>query len=391
MIHRIVALLLLMVTAGCRETALPEAAAIPGEPVPGLDAGHLARFEAGQTLFDRDFTEAEGLGPLFNQRRCSSCHDIPTPGGNGSELITKMTRFEAPDRCDLLESEGGDMLQAQVTTPLERLGFRRERPSPHATAVIDIHAPPLYGLGLMEAVPEEDIVARADPDDADGDGISGRIVRLEDGRLGRFGRKLRFASIRDFTEDALRDELGITSPGRPDESTLSGQPLPPDVDPAPDPEVDDVLVDRLADYVRLLAAPAREVPGSSAAADSIAAGRSLFERAGCDACHTPEVTTASTDFPALHGRRVQLYSDLLLHDLGDEMASICGPDASPSEWRTAPLLGLRHRSALLHDGRTQALRAAIEAHGGEAASSRSRFRSFTEEQKAMLVRFLGSL
>lgn len=391
MIHRIAALLLLMVPAGCRETTLPEATAIPGEPVPGLDAGLLARFEAGRALFDRDFTEAEGLGPLFNQRRCSSCHDIPTPGGNGSELVTKMTRFEAPDRCDLLEAQGGDMLQAQVTTPLEVLGIRRERPSPDATAVIDIHAPPLYGLGLIEAVPEEHIVARADPDDADGDGISGRIVRFEDGRLGRFGRKLGFASVRDFTEDALLEELGITSPGRPHESTLSGQPLPPETDPASDPEVDDVLVDRLTDYVRMLAAPAREVPRSSAAADSIAAGRDLFERAGCDACHTPEVATASADIPALHGRRVQLYSDLLLHDLGDEMASICGPGASPSEWRTAPLLGLRYRSALLHDARTQALRAAVEAHGGEAASSRNRVRAFTQEQTAMLFRFLASL
>lgn len=376
---------LLLITA-CR--AAPEAVGVPGEAVPDLSAGEHARFEQGDALFDRDFSEAEGLGPLFNQRRCSSCHDIPTPGGNGSELVTKVTRWES-GRCDLLTDHGGDLLQSQVIDTLRALGYRSEPPPANATAVSSIHAPPLYGLGLLEAIPESQILAHADPEDADGDGIRGRAVRLADGRLARFGRKLRFATVRDFTEDAARDELGLTSRNRPDENTYGGTPLPEGIDRVPDPEVDDAVIDRLADYVRLLAAPVRDT--AAAAADSIAAGASVFADIGCARCHVPTMTTVSADVPALNGRTVYLYSDLLLHDMGDELASICGPAAGPSEWRTSPLLGLRYRVAYLHDGRTQSFRGAIEAHGGEAAAARAAYRALPPDRQAMLLRFLASI
>lgn len=216
-------------------------------------------------------------------------------------------------------------------------------------------------------------------------------MRLADGRLARFGKKLRFATLRDFIEDAIHQEMGITSPAFPTELTHGGRPLPDDVDPAPDPEIDSATLDLLTDYVRLLAPPERQSPDIAAVADSITEGRLLFGRIGCADCHTPAMQTGASDIAALDRKTIMLYSDLLLHDMGDELASICAPHASPSEWRTAPLLGLRHRAALLHDGRTAAYRDAIEDHGGEAANARARFLRLDPGDQARLLRFLGSL
>ena len=388
--YRSIAVLLVALTLGC-ETSRPEGAAAPGQPLPHLTPEERARFDAGLARFDRDFTEAEGLGPLFNQRRCSSCHDIPTLGGNGVEVVAKATRFEPPATCDLLEEQGGDMLQQHATAALEALGVRGESIPAGATAVAAIFPPQLYGLGLIQAIPDQEILKRADPEDADGNGVRGRSLILEDGRLGRFGRKLRFATVRDFIEDALHEEMGLTTPARPEETTINGRPMPPEADPAPDPEVSDSIVDLLTDYVVFLAAPEREVPVSSAAADSIAEGELLFGRMGCAECHTPRMRTGPSDVPALHQRTVALYSDLLLHDMGEELATICAPGVNPPEWRTAPLFGLRHRTAVLHDGRAQAYSRAIDLHGGEAATSRGRFLRLTPQQQAFLLRFLASL
>jgi CxxC motif-containing protein (DUF1111 family) len=382
--------LLLALIVGC-DASGPEGTAAPGQPLPGLTLEERARYEEGLARFDRDFTEAEGLGPLFNQRRCSSCHDIPTLGGNGVEMVAKATRFEAPATCDLLEAEGGDMLQQHATATLEALGVRGEAVPAGATAVVAMIPPQLYGLGLIEAIPDHEIVARADPEDTDGNGVRGRALVLEDGRLARFGRKLHFASVRDFVEDAIHEEMGLTTPSRPEETTINGRPMPPEADPAPDPEVSDSIIDLLADYVRFLAAPEREMPSSRAAADSIAEGELLFGRIGCAECHAPRMRTGSNDVPALHRRTVALYSDLLLHDMGEELATICGRAATPSEWRTAPLFGLRHRTTALHDGRAQAFARVIDLHGGEAAAARGRFLRLSVEQQALLLRFLASL
>jgi CxxC motif-containing protein (DUF1111 family) len=388
--HRWIAVLLLALTVGC-ETSAPEGAAAPGQPLPDLTPDERARFDAGLARFDRDFTEAEGLGPLFNQRRCSSCHDIPTLGGNGVEVVAKATRFEEPATCDLLEAQGGDMVQQHATAALEALGVRGEAVPTDATVVAALLPPQLYGLGLIEAIPDREILDGADPEDADGDGVRGRALILEDGRLGRFGRKLRFATVRDFIEDAIHEEMGLTTRTRPEETTINGRPMPPEADPAPDPEVSDSIIDLLSDYVHFLAAPEREVPPSSAAADSIAEGELLFGRIGCAECHTPRMRTGPSDVPALHQRTVALYSDLLLHDMGEDLATICGPGVTPSEWRTPPLFGLRHRTAVLHDGRAQAYGRVIDLHGGEAAASRGLFLRLSPEQQAFLLRFLASL
>src|SRR5687768_3175143 len=149
---------------------------VPGAPLADLTDAELATFTAGRALFEREFTEADGLGPSFNDRRCSSCHDLPASGGSGAELVLKATRYEN-GRCDLLRAAGGDMLQQSVTDEAHARGLEPERIPANATAAVSMIAPSLLGSGLLEAIPEEQIRRNADPDDANGDGISGHTGR----------------------------------------------------------------------------------------------------------------------------------------------------------------------------------------------------------------------
>jgi CxxC motif-containing protein (DUF1111 family) len=355
-----------------------------------LTAGELREFYAGRALFQRTFTPAEGIGPTFNQNRCASCHDLPTIGGQGADFARKATRF-ADKRCDLLTQYGGDMLQSRITDELRAQGFLPETIPPGATAITNVLPPPLFGLGLIEAIPESEILERVDPDDRNHDGISGRRGTSLDGGLGRFGRKANFRSIHQFVAGALVGEMGLTSPVFPTEEAVGGKPVPPAADPHSDPEIDSVSLNRLARYVELLAPAAPDSGSSRATADSVSLGRSIFIRLRCSSCHVPQMRTGKSAVAALDRRRVPLYSDLLLHDLGPEDASICAHGAGPSEWRTTPLMGLRLRIRFLHDARAQSLTGAIEAHGGEAAASRNGFTLLRDEERERLMRFLRSL
>ena len=371
---------LLFMVAGCGEEQ-PAVYARPGDPVPGADSAQFAR---GRALFMRDFTAAGGLGPLFNENSCASCHDVPAIGGMGAEFVTKATRFEN-GRCELLTDEGGDLVQAHATPQLMAHGVEREAIPPRATAIVRILAPALYGLGLIDAIPEDEILARVDSTDRDRDGISGRPgPRAADGSIGRFGRKATFPTLRSFVVGALQGEMGITTPDAPREELVNGKPLPPGTDPLSEPELPEQQLTTLLDFLNRLAAPAAEEPATPATYDSISAGHKLFDRAGCNACHTESLRTRNQG-------RVNLYSDLLLHDLGTDLASICARDVSPSEWRTTPLMGVRFRHAFLHDGRAQSLTSAIGFHGGEANASRTRFQRLPPDQQELLLRFLRSL
>lgn len=377
-----------LVAAGC--AGPPDTpAGDPGEPLPGLDVAQRARFEAGRALFDTDISAEEGLGPAFNQRRCSSCHDLPTLGGSGVEQVIRATRWE-DGRCDPLREEGGDNVQPRVTELFRALGGEGERIPPSATHSVSMVAPALYGLGLMEAIAEEDILRSEDPDDDDGDGISGRAGRTQEGALARFGQKASHATVRSFVEGALLEEMGLTTAAHPEELLVGDVPAPPGADPAPDPEFGPERVDLLVEYVRYLAPPAPvELAGRDA--DLVDAGALWFREIGCADCHTPAFVTRP-DAPApLGGQRIRLYSDLLLHDLGPDWAGICSPSASPTEVRTAPLMGLRHRPLLTHDGRAGTLVDAIERHGGEAAGVADAFVRMPRERREALLRFLRSL
>lgn len=362
----------------------------PGEPLAGLSPAASAGFERGRALFDAEFTDAQGLGPTFNQRRCSSCHDLPTLGGSGVERVVQATRWE-DGTCDPLAGEGGDVVQPRVTETLRELGGSGEVVPRGTTHTVDLVAPSLYGAGLLEAIPEALILARADPDDADGDGISGRAGRDARGTLARFGHKATDASLRAFVEGALLQEMGLTTAAHPRDLDINGSRPPEGADPAPDPEVAETDLEDLLEYVRHLAPPAPALPGSGEDSLSVALGTRLFTEIGCAACHVPSMTTSSPVRPSLDGRTVHLYSDLLLHDLGSEVEGVCGPSASPTELRTAPLMGLRHRPFLMHDAGASNLEAVVVRHGGEAAASRDRFRGLSADARQALLRFLGTL
>ncbi len=293
---------LLLLACGAQNA--PEPIIRPGDPLPDLMEAETGRFLLGKALFERLTIPEEGLGPLFNETRCSSCHDTPAAGGSGRALVVKATRFEN-NTCDLLQAQGGDNIQRQATPLLAQHGILRESTPSEATAQVLVTGPSLFGLGLIEAIADATILANTDPGDTNGDGISGRAVRAADGRLGRFGRKNEIPTVFDFTETALRFELGLTTPMNPVEETVNGVPVPPESDPTPEPEIDERGMGLLADYVRLLAPPAREAT-SGTATDSVRSGEALFERTGCGTCHVPVMHTAPNDVAALSEKAAPL-------------------------------------------------------------------------------------
>ncbi len=360
-------------------------------PLPGLSERELADFNAGSALFNKVFTPDEGLGPLFNENQCSACHTEPAPGGTtGFERVVKATRFEN-GVCDPLSEEGGENVRTQATPLLRDLGVEREVIPPSATEVGRFTTPFLFGLGLVEAIPEETIRTREDPSDANGDGVSGRAARGADGRLTRFGRKAEAATLFEFIDTALRFEMGLTTPLKTDEETINGNPVPSESDPAPDPEVDQRTLNLLTTFVRFLAPTARIPIRSNAHRDSLDAGEKLFHDLGCGTCHTPSMQTGASDVPALHRTTLSLYSDLLLHDMGPDLADVCGYDAAPSEIRTEMLMGLQHRQRFLHDGREIDLADAILMHGGEAQRARDAFARLSFLEQQLVLAFLRSL
>ena len=253
-------------------------------------------------------------------------------------------------------------------------------------------APPLVGLGLLEAVDESTILAHADECDLDGDGISGRVRTVESPlvataqRLGRFGAKGGSDSIRHQIAYALNRDMGVTTTLEP---ILDGDLLPQAI------ELDDESLDRMTRYVALLGVAARR-----ALTDPIALhGETLFAAANCSACHVPELATgAHHPYAELRGQTIRPYTDLLLHDLGPGLADSMGEDGvAAGEWRTAPLWniglteGVAGGEAYLHDGRARTIEEAILWHGGEAEASKESFRQMPAADRAALIAFLKSL
>ncbi|MBL8755786.1 MAG: thiol oxidoreductase, partial [Planctomycetes bacterium] len=256
-------------------------------------------------------------------------------------------------------------------------------------------APHLVGLGLLEAIPDELLRQRVDPDDRDGDGISGRVHELADGRVGRFGWKATQPTVREQVAGAFVHDMGITSRLHPREPLSSVQAAVVAVASGGSPEIDDAKLDRIVFYMRTLAVPAPRGEDR----EEVRAGAAAFAAFGCAACHVPEWTTATEAWHlAAAGVRIRPFTDLLLHDLGPELADgKRDGDARPAEWRTAPLWGLglvpvvNGHERLLHDGRARGPAEAILWHGGEASAARERFRLAPKAERAALVAFLRSL
>ena len=180
----------------------------PGDPLRGLSAAERARFDSGRGVFDSAFTPAVGLGPLFNASGCGECHEDPVTGANGDEVERHAAVFhpEASGlKCDELAALGGPVFQDSVTPALHAaLGIDKEPLPPIATSVAARTTADVLGFGLLDAVPDSVILAYADPDDRNGDGISGRPNRFFDGRLGRFGRKALIPTLREFNDGAFQ-------------------------------------------------------------------------------------------------------------------------------------------------------------------------------------------
>lgn len=360
----------------------------PGDPLPGLNRDEMDRFERVRAVFDRVFTPETGLGPLFNADACNECHEDPVSGGPGDEIEVHATEFRPGENvCNPLVERGGPIIQQAVTPALKQaLGIDREPFPVEATGRGLRTTPDILGFGLLDAVPDEAILALADPDDRNGDGIAGRPNRFFDGRLGRFGRKALVPTLREFNDGAFVIEQGITSPAVPTEETIGGNPVPPGVDPVPEPEIRQQDLDLTNDFVRFLGPPSPEKLTYTAKL-----GRKTFERIGCDGCHVPTLKTGRHPVKALRYKNVAAYTDMLLHDMGPDLADTCLGLAEPSHFRTEPLMGIRLSAVFLHDGRAKTIEEAIRLHGGEASRSRDRFAALSHEDRRALLEFLGSL
>ena len=358
-----------------------------GAPLNGLTREQREQFDKGRVEFERVFTPETGLGPLFNANACAECHEDPVTGGVGDEAELHVAILRAGNVCDPLVQKGGPVFQQQVTPALKAiLGIDSEPVPPETTARATRTTPDIFGFGLLDAVPDAAILANADPDDRNHDGISGRPNRFFDGRLGRFGRKAFLPNLREFNAGAFVIEQGITNPLSPDEGTVGGNPIPPGADPVPEPEISQQAVDAADAFVRFLAPPA-----PLKFTEAAKRGRKIFSNIGCAKCHLPKLKTGDHPVAALRNKTVAAYTDLLLHDMGPDLADICLGLATPSEFRTEPLMGLRLAKVFLHDGRASSIEEAIRLHGGEGAGSRDNFQKLSDADRQALLDFLKSL
>ncbi len=388
---------------------------------------HRRDFALGSRLFAIEwapFPNAvrifDGLGPTFNRESCAGCHPAHGRGSDGALLRLSVAPDGVPlhhpaygdqlnDRAiDGVTAEGrmvvtyeeirgayGDGTPYTLQAPRVTLADLAFGPLDDAMTSLRV-APAVIGLGLLEAVPEATLAALADPDDADGDGISGRINRLVDaGTVGRFGWKANVADLRHQTAMAAIADMGLTTSLFPGQNCPAAQTDCIATPGEPGPEISDAFLDRLVTTMRVTAVPAQRNPDDPA----VVAGLAAFERMGCAACHVRTLATdGSAPLPELRDQLFHAYTDLLLHDMGDGLADH-RPDhgASGTEWRTPPLWGLglvpvvNGHDRLLHDGRARGFAEAILWHGGEAEAAREAFRTAPEAERDALVAFLGSL
>jgi CxxC motif-containing protein (DUF1111 family) len=365
----------------------------PGDPLPNLTAAEFEEFRLGLDDFLEVETAREGLGPAFNGTSCAGCHSVPAVGGTSTIAEVRAAYHGPGGEFSALDPSGQSLFHlfsipshaCQPVIPAEATIVARRVPIP------------LFGAGLVEAIPDESILALEDPSDRDGDGVSGRaaiVVDLATGRqrVGRFGWKGQHATLLAFGADAYRNEMGITNALFPDEMAMGISPQNmrrcdrvPDPEDVREPATGRRGIDNFASFMKLLAPVARGSIGP-ASGD----GERVFSAIGCAACHTPRLYTGPNPSPHFNQRAVDLFSDLLLHDVGtgDGIAQEAG---APDEIRTPALWGLRLRRPLLHDGSAPTIEAAIVRHRSEADQARVAFELLTVDDRAALLAFLRSL
>jgi len=383
----------------------PAAGAELGDPIRGLSAEELQRFRDGRTAFETVEDVADGLGPVFNGTSCAGCHNVGATGGGSDTIETRFGRI-VDGVFDPLASRGGSLIQTSGIGAAGACIFVGEQVPPEATIVAGRRTTSLFGLGLVDAVPDADVIALAaheaqmQPDTA---GRPNMVLDIVTGAaaVGKFGWKSQVPNLLQFSGDAYLNEMGITTPLFPDENCPQGACDLLACDPVPgvDDDLDDV--DAFRDFMTFLAPPSTGLdvraalhvrhPRRSAAREATSDGIRLFAALGCASCHVPSLTTGPSPTPALDHVRFSPYSDFLLHDMGSLGDGIEQGQARGAEMRTAPLWGVRLLTTFLHDGRATTIEDAILAHDGQAAPARTRFAGLRAAERVMLVAFLRTL
>lgn len=414
------------------------------QPAANLDVQRRGQFFVGNAFFNSPWIVApatagarDGLGPLFNARSCDACHNNdgrgrppekagerpvsmviqfgtstpgahhepgadPRYGGNLNPFAIGGVAPEGTIRIELREVHGkfADGEAYTLLAPnyvFEELAYGELAADTRFSPRI---APAVFGSGLLEAIPEAQILERNDPDDENSDGISGRANRVWDIRagrivLGRISWKANQADVAHQTAAAFSSEIGMSTSLRPQQICTEVQTACRTAPDGGTPEISDEIFQHIVDYQQMLAVPARRNLDSP----EVKRGARLFLEAGCEACHRATFVTGDLpDKPWLSRQTIHPFTDLLLHDLGEELADGRADfEASGSEWRTPPLWGIglqqtvNGHTRLLHDGRARDLSEAILWHGGEAAKSKQAFLNLSKADRAALLQFLNSL
>lgn len=414
------------------------------QPVIGLERQQSLQFFVGNTFFGQNWVTApastsarDGLGPTFNARSCNSCHlrdGRGRPPETLDDVAMGMTLLLSMPGSDIHgkpkpEPTYGQQLQDQALYGMQPEGiitvsydeiagsfpdgeaYTLRRPTfqvtnlAHGPINLEAHisarlAPPLIGLGLLDAVPVETLLALSDPNDANEDGISGRPNFVWDqynnrSAIGRFGWKATEPSVLQQVAVAFSQDIGITNALFPEPNCQPHQQACLDAPNGGDLEIDDDDLLKVALYMSALAVPNRRDLDNP----QVQLGEQQFHEIGCANCHVATLETGIHPIvPKLSRQTIHPYTDLLLHDLGDGLSED-RPDfaAHGNEWRTPPLWGIGLNEIVngnlfyLHDGRARSLTEAILWHGGEAESAREAFMQLSAEMRAALIRFLESL
>ncbi|MEP7354833.1 MAG: di-heme oxidoredictase family protein [Acidobacteriota bacterium] len=385
------AISLLLFSQAFSQSGATSSGLLPGSPLSGITPSEHELFRIGLDDFTGVETAADGLGPAFNGTSCAVCHSVPAIGGVSS--ITEV-RAGHRDADGVFHALNGGTLYHLFSVPPHTCQVQ----IPVEANVIARRAPiPLFGAGLIEAIPDESILALEDPEDSNNDGIRGRAGRVIDvatgrDRIGRFGWKAQHATLLAFSGDAYRNEMGITNDLFRDEEALGFTKeqlrlcsVSRGLEDVRDKRTGLRSIDKFTNFMRLLA-PLDRGPID----DAVRSGEALFRAVGCASCHTPVFMTGFNSNPIFDRKPVPLYSDLLLHDIatgdGIEQAS-----AKAGEIRTPALWGLRLRRPLLHDGSAATSSDAISRHAGDATGVVERYKGLADAEREQLLAFLNSL
>ena len=362
-----------------------------GQPLAGLTADQLARFTAGQTEFDSVETVAEGVGPVFNDVSCANCHSQAAVGGGSAILETRFGTTGSDGLFDPLTQFGGSLIQKQGIGAAAACEYLAEIVPPEATIVAGRRTTPLFGLGLVDAVPDATFQAIAQEEACDPDGIAGVVsivtnIATGQNAVGKFGWKGQNPNLFQFAGDAYLNEMGITNPQFPNENCPQGDCSALSCNPAPGMNDDGEGVQEFADFMTFLAPPPRGPINAQAGL-----GELVFRGVGCAGCHRTVLRTGPNPVAALNKVTFHPFSDFLLHDMGSLGDGITQNLATGHLMRTAPLWGARKLTTFLHDGRATTFDAAILAHDGQAKKARDRYAALPAYKKTWLTAFLNSL